>query len=173
MNVLNRLCIGRVARTRAFDRHGFPHAAGTRRQHDDAVGEIGRLLDVVRHEQDRLALGPELLDRTNALALELRVAHGEDLVHQLRGAAGGPAWPKYELKDEAVMEFSSTGPVVRNHLFNARHDYVRDHRKQIGMTNDPGMAPYFNANPAEEGPRTWVIPGQAAAPKAAPKAAAK
>ena len=88
------------------------------------------------------------------------------------GAAGGVTWPKFDLTTEALMEFSSTGPVVRNHFYNARHDFVRDNRKRIGMTNDPGMAPYYNANPAEEGPRNYVIPGQAAA-KAAPKAAAK
>ena len=35
------------------------------------------------------------------------------------GAAGGVLWPKYDLKDEPVMEFSANGLAVRNHLFDA------------------------------------------------------
>ena len=75
------------------------------------------------------------------------------------GKAGGPAWPKYDLATEPVMEFASEGPVVRTHLNDARHNWVRDHREQISETADPGIAPLMNANPAHEGPRTWVTPG--------------
>jgi para-nitrobenzyl esterase len=79
------------------------------------------------------------------------------------GKAGGPAWPKYDLATEPVMEFASEGPVVRTHLNDARQDWVRDHREQISETADPGIAPLKNANPAHEGPRAWVIPGGKAA----------
>ena len=75
------------------------------------------------------------------------------------GQAGGLIWPKYDLASEPVMEFASEGPVVRTHLNDARHDWVRDHREQISETADPGIAPLMNANPAHEGPRTWVILG--------------
>jgi para-nitrobenzyl esterase len=76
------------------------------------------------------------------------------------GSAGGVAWPKYDLASEPVMDFSSDGPVVRNHMFDSRLNWIRDRREKIGMTADPGIAPLMNANPAHEGPRTWVIPGK-------------
>jgi para-nitrobenzyl esterase len=72
--------------------------------------------------------------------------------------AGGLAWPRYDLKREPVLEFGSDGPLIRDHLFDARYDWVRDHRDAIGMTADAGIAPLMNANPAHEGPRKWVIP---------------
>ncbi|MDB5453106.1 MAG: carboxylesterase type [Caulobacteraceae bacterium] len=40
------------------------------------------------------------------------------------GAAGGPAWPKYDPSKEAVLEFSNEGPRVRAHLLKAQLDYV-------------------------------------------------
>ncbi|SUS03371.1 conserved exported hypothetical protein [uncultured Defluviicoccus sp.] len=73
------------------------------------------------------------------------------------GNAGGTAWPKYDLASEAVMDFSSDGPVVRNHMFDARYDWVRDHRARIDATADPGIPPLMNINPAREGPRQWVM----------------
>lgn len=74
------------------------------------------------------------------------------------GNAGGPAWPKYDLAHEPVMDFSSDGPVVRDHLFDARYDWVRDRREKIGLTADPGIPPLMNSIPAHEGARQWVIP---------------
>ena len=79
------------------------------------------------------------------------------------GKAGGPAWPRYDLAKEPVMEFGSDGPVVKDHLFEARYDWVRDHRDAIAQSADPGIAPLMNANPAHEGPRPWVIPAAASA----------
>jgi para-nitrobenzyl esterase len=76
------------------------------------------------------------------------------------GSAGGVDWPRYDLSREPVMDFSSAGPVVRDHLFDARYDWVRDRRERIALTNDPGMAPLNNINPAHEGERKWVIPGR-------------
>lgn len=73
------------------------------------------------------------------------------------GSAGGPAWPKYDMKNESVMDFSSDGPVVRTHMNDARFDWVRDNRDKINMTADPGIAPLMNSNPAHEGPRKWVM----------------
>ena len=79
------------------------------------------------------------------------------------GNAGGTVWPKYDLASEPVMDFSSDGLVVRNRMFDARYDWVRDRREKIGMTADPGIAPLMNSNPAHEGPRQWVTPGATAA----------
>lgn len=75
------------------------------------------------------------------------------------GAAGGVAWPKYDMKSESVMDFSSDGPVVRTHMNDARFDWVRDNREKINLSADPGIAPLMNSNPAKEGPRTWVKTG--------------
>jgi para-nitrobenzyl esterase len=74
------------------------------------------------------------------------------------GKASGPIWPEYDLASEPVMDFSSDGPVVRNHMFDSRLDWIRDRREMIGLTADPGIAPLMNSNPAHEGPRQWVIP---------------
>jgi len=74
------------------------------------------------------------------------------------GKAGGPAWPKYDLASEPVLEFASDGPVVRNHMSDVRFDWVRDHRQQIAETGDPGIPPLKNANPTNEGPRQYVMP---------------
>jgi len=56
------------------------------------------------------------------------------------------------------MEFGDSGPVVRRHLFDQRYDWVRDHREAIARSNDPGMAPLNNVNPAREGERKWLVP---------------
>lgn len=46
------------------------------------------------------------------------------------GRAGGPAWPKFDRKDEAVMEFGAGGvPVVRKHFHAARLDWVEEERR--------------------------------------------
>jgi para-nitrobenzyl esterase len=40
------------------------------------------------------------------------------------GAAGGPAWPKYDASRDAVLEFSNEGPRVRDQFQKAQSDYV-------------------------------------------------
>lgn len=40
------------------------------------------------------------------------------------GAAGGPAWPKYDASRDNVMEFSNAGPIVRENFQKAQSDYV-------------------------------------------------
>src|SRR5439155_11813916 len=46
-----------VAWMRDVDLYDLADPGGTGRHHDDAVGKLHRLLDIVRDEQDRLALG--------------------------------------------------------------------------------------------------------------------
>jgi para-nitrobenzyl esterase len=40
------------------------------------------------------------------------------------GAAGGPAWPRYDLAKEGQIEFGAEGPKVREHFLQAWRDYV-------------------------------------------------
>jgi para-nitrobenzyl esterase len=41
------------------------------------------------------------------------------------GSAGGPAWPRFDAAQEAVMEFGAGGkPVVQPHFHKARLDWV-------------------------------------------------
>ena len=72
-----------VARVRQRDRDDLLHLGRRVRQHDDAVGQVDRLVDVVRDEQDR---DPELVAHPQHEVLEvaagLRVDRGERLVHQ-------------------------------------------------------------------------------------------
>src|SRR5438105_1539078 len=44
-----------LARPRQVDRHFLADAPGSRGEYDDAIAEIDRLLDVVRHEDNRFA----------------------------------------------------------------------------------------------------------------------
>jgi len=78
------------------------------------------------------------------------------------GAAGGVLWPKYDAASEPVLEFSVNGPVVRNHLFDARYDWAIANRTLIASTADPGVpgAPY--APPAAAAARGAVQPANAA-----------
>jgi para-nitrobenzyl esterase len=40
------------------------------------------------------------------------------------GAAGGPAWPKFDLVDEGLMEFGACGvPVLQKHFHADRLDW--------------------------------------------------
>ena len=72
-----------TARPRCLDRMVGHGAAGRTGQHDDAIGEVGRLLDVVRHEQDGLA---RRLPDSGELVLQAfardGVEGGERFVHQ-------------------------------------------------------------------------------------------
>src|SRR5215211_4556851 len=72
-----------VARVRQVDAQHLAHLGRRGRQHDDAVGQVDRLVDVVRDEQDR---HPVLLAHPQHEVLEvaarLRVDRGERLVHQ-------------------------------------------------------------------------------------------
>ena len=71
------------ARARQLDLHLGEHAARPAREHDDAIGHVHRLVDVVRDVDDRLARAlpdPEelLLHQLTCLRIERR----ERLVHQ-------------------------------------------------------------------------------------------
>jgi para-nitrobenzyl esterase len=112
-------------------------------------GEIGYVFGRSTANPEDLATSDSMIAYWVAFA-----KHGEP------GSAGGVAWPGYDLKNEPVLDFSSAGPVVRNHLFDERYDWVRDHREQIALSSDPGMAPLNNINPAHEGERMWVIPAR-------------
>ena len=57
--------------------------AGRRRQHVDRVGQVDRLGHVVRHEQDRVVLGPRHVEQQSLhLPARVRIERAERLVHQ-------------------------------------------------------------------------------------------
>jgi para-nitrobenzyl esterase len=54
------------------------------------------------------------------------------------GSAGGPAWPKYDLANEMVMEFGVDGVHVRRQLHNERLDWLDAHRAQVASSAAAG-----------------------------------
>jgi para-nitrobenzyl esterase len=54
------------------------------------------------------------------------------------GSAGGPAWPKYDLANEMVMEFGIDGVHVRRQLHNERPDWLEVHRAQVAASAAAG-----------------------------------
>ena len=61
------------------------------------------------------------------------------------GSAGGPAWPKYDLKTDTVLEFGIDGINVRPGFHNDRLDWLEAHRAQViasaaaGGATTPGI----------------------------------
>src|ERR1051326_7760443 len=87
-----------IARPTEVDVHDLLHFGRGMREHDDAVREVHRFVDVVGYEQNRDAIAladsqHEILE----LATRLRVDRGKGLVHQqdgrLVGGAGGDRNP--------------------------------------------------------------------------------
>jgi hypothetical protein len=72
-----------VARARQVDRNDFLHLGRGVREDDDAVGEVDRLVDVVRDEEDRdSVLVAHLQHQVLQVASGLRVHRCERLVHE-------------------------------------------------------------------------------------------
>ena len=82
--------VGGGARTRHRQPHLVADAGRTIRQHQDAVGELGRLLDVVGHEDDRPRLLAQQPRQLLAHAEARQVVEGrEGLVHEQEVGVSG------------------------------------------------------------------------------------
>jgi para-nitrobenzyl esterase len=56
------------------------------------------------------------------------------------GSAGGPAWPKYDLTTETVLEFGVDGVHTRTQFNNARLDWMEQHKAQVIASGAAGGA---------------------------------
>src|SRR5258708_3158130 len=120
-----------AARAREFDLHLFLDAPRTRGQHDDAVAEVDRLVDVVGDEDDGLlgALPEERHFLLHRLA-RLGVERAEGLVHQEHlGIEGEHARERDallhaagELGGVVIAEFAEAGHVegLGDHIVDVR-----------------------------------------------------
>jgi para-nitrobenzyl esterase len=56
------------------------------------------------------------------------------------GAAGGTAWPKYNIANETVLEFGVDGVHSRTQFHNDRLDWLEAHRAQVISSAAAGAA---------------------------------
>ena len=121
-----------VTRTRQRHLHHLADRSRRRGQHDDPVSQVDRLVDVVRHEDDRdaeLVAHPQ--DEVFELEPGLRVHRGERLVHQqqVRPVRERPG-------DRHPLPFAAAqlGREPAEQLRGQRHRFQRlaDHGRHVG-----------------------------------------
>src|SRR2546428_641711 len=148
---LDELDAQRIAGARERNLHLGSHGAGVRRQHDDAVGQVHRLRDVVGDVDDGLArLAPDVDQEALHLVARERIQGGERLVHpqHRRGGRERPcdrrallhsARELVGIRAREGLEADQTQEAPRGlHAPGARHAFHPEAELDVALGRPPG-----------------------------------